>query len=62
MHIAALPQRSWLMCAMSVLNESLFVGSPTSEHVVGRDAHVVERELGLARAAQAHLLVGAGDA
>ena len=32
------------------------------EDVLGLDAHVVERELGLARAAQAHLLVRARDA
>ena len=49
MHIAALPQRSWLMCEISVLNDSLFVGVAPQEHVVGLDAHVVERELGLAR-------------
>ena len=43
------------------MNESLFVGITDEEHVFGLDAHVVEGELGLARAAQAHLLVGAGD-
>ena len=29
-HIAALPQRSWLMCEISVLNDSLFAASPHS--------------------------------
>ena len=30
MHMAALPHRSWLMCEISVLNVSLFAGSPVS--------------------------------
>ena len=61
MHIAALPQRSWLMWPISVLNDSEFDRVAGEQDVLGRDVHVVERELGLARAAQAHLHVGAGD-
>ena len=35
MHIAALPQRSWLMCEISVLNDSLLPGSPHTSTSAG---------------------------
>ncbi len=47
---------------MSVRKAAFESGSPHEQDVAGLDAHVVEGELGLARGAQAHLLVGAGDA